>query len=132
MKEGPIMMMLLASLLLAFTVGDTQLVCNLNVLTPAERQEYGARTERLMSSVVKIEDVAHGYRLHFGPGLQVTDLLQWIDAERRCCPFLDFETRLEREGGARWLQMTGPAGVKAFLKEEIGAFREQGSSARGR
>lgn len=123
------MVALLVSLLIVQAVPDTPIACNLNALSAIEQQQHAARTGRLMSAVVKVEDVANGYRLHFGPDLLAADLLRWIDAERRCCPFLDFEMRLERENGARWLQLTGREGVKAFLSEEFKAVRTRSRSS---
>jgi hypothetical protein len=46
-------------------------------------------------------------------------LLRWVERERRCCSFLDFEIRLGRQEGEQWLQMTGCDGVKAFLAAEF-------------
>ena len=115
---------MLASLLLTGAVQGTPIFCNLKALTAAERHEHATRTVRLISAVVNVENVAGGYRLHFNAALPAADILQWIDAERRCCPFMDFEMRLERENGPRWLQLTGREGVKAFLSKEIKAAHE--------
>jgi hypothetical protein len=118
------MIMLCASLLLAGAPPDTPIACNLNALSAVERQQHAARSERLKEAVVKVEEVADGYRLFFDPTLSPAELFAWIEAERRCCPFLDFELRLERENGMRQLQLTGREGVKAFIAEEIGAVRK--------
>jgi hypothetical protein len=50
-----------------------------------------------------------------------TDVLQAIataiDAERQCCPFLQFELTVEPRGGSVWLAVRGPAGAKEALTE---------------
>src|SRR5881397_932057 len=96
-------------------VADSPIICNLNALTPAERTEHATLTKRLAASVVRVEEVEGGYRIHLSPDLAPGELLQWVDAERRCCPFLDFEIRLARENSGRWLQLTGREGVREFL-----------------
>jgi hypothetical protein len=104
---------------LAQAATESPIMCKLNVLTSAERAAHAATTKKLAAAVVKVEDVEGGYRIHLTNALAPGELLQWVDAERRCCPFLDFEVRLARENGARWLQMTGREGVKEFLAAEF-------------
>jgi hypothetical protein len=118
--EG-IVKILLAAMLLFGSVQETPIVCNVSALTTAERQQHAARSERLKSAIVRIEDVTGGYRLYLNSALPVADLLAWVEGERRCCAFLDFEIGLAREDGARWLQMTGREGVKEFLSQEMKA-----------
>lgn len=98
---------------------ESPIMCNLKALTPAERTAHAATTKKMAAAVVKVEDVEGGYRLHLNNTLAAGELLQWVEAERRCCPFLDFEVRLAREDGARTLQMTGRQGVKEFLAAEF-------------
>jgi len=44
-------------------------------------------------------------------------LLEFIAAERRCCPFLSFEIAFEPHAGPLWLRMRGSPRVKAFIAE---------------
>jgi len=120
------MLFLIASLMLIGNVRETPIVCNLNALTAAEREQHAATGGRLKAAVVRIDDLPDGYRLYLDSSLPAGELLTWVEAERRCCPFLDFEIRLEREDGKRWLQLTGREGVKAFLQQEIAALRGSG------
>ena len=108
-----------AATTLAQPAAESPIMCNLQALTPAERTAHAATTKKLAAAVMKVEDVDGGYRIHVNGTLAASELLQWVDAERRCCPFLDFEVRLAREDGARWLQMTGRPGVKAFMAAEF-------------
>jgi hypothetical protein len=39
-----------------------------------------------------------------------------INAERQCCRFLRFVLTVEPDGGALWLDITGPPGTIAFLE----------------
>lgn len=109
----------IAATTLAQPAAESPIMCNLKALTSAERTAHAATTKKLAGAVVKVEDVEGGYRIHLNATLAASELLQWVDAERRCCPFLDFEVRLAREDGARTLQMTGRQGVKEFLAAEF-------------
>jgi len=106
-------------LMMAAAVTESPIVCNLNALSQAERDEHVADTKRLRAAIDRIEEVDDGYRWHLGPLTAAADLLRWVERERRCCAFLDFEIRLGREGRDLWLQMTGRDGVKAFLAAEF-------------
>ena len=44
-------------------------------------------------------------------------LLEFIAAERRCCPVLTFELAFELHGGPLWLRLCGSPPVKAFIAE---------------
>jgi hypothetical protein len=48
-------------------------------------------------------------------------LAEWIDQERRCCPFFDIDLRVEHDGGALWLRLTGRPGTKEFIRAEAEA-----------
>ncbi len=52
-------------------------------------------------------------------------LAEWTIQERMCCPFLDIDLRLEREGGPLWLRLTGRNGTKEFIKMEAAAWISQ-------
>jgi hypothetical protein len=47
------------------------------------------------------------------------ELAEWVDAERKCCPFFDFHIDLEREGSMLWLRLTGQNGIKQFIQMEF-------------
>src|SRR5918997_530838 len=85
-------------------------------------REYAIRSEELASGIfAAVEDIAelpdgYGYRFS-GDGNQLEQLLEFIAAERRCCPFLTFEIVFEPHGGPLWLRMRGSPRVKAFIAE---------------
>lgn len=67
-----------------------------------------------------VEPLAGGYRWFFrdGPDL-VARLGAVIDAERRCCRFLQFTLAAEPDLGSVILDVTGPAGAREFLESWI-------------
>jgi hypothetical protein len=113
------MWLLLALVASVSGVTESPIICNLNALTKAEREQHALMTKQLETAVIKVEEVNGGYRIYLRPSMPAGALLTWVESERRCCPFLDFEIRLERENGTRWLQLTGREGVKRFLTAEF-------------
>ena len=95
------------------------LACDLFALTKEQRHQHAALIEQLIRMIQDVQELADGYMLRWRLDDQswqtVTD---WIQLERRCCPFLTFTLRLE-PGEPLALQLTGPGGVKEFLTAEL-------------
>lgn len=111
-----------AAAIVALTIGIAQespLICNLQALTPAEREQHQLLTRRLKTAVVSGDELEAGYRFRLRGGLSFIELATWADFERRCCPFFDVSIGQEREGGTLWIQLTGRPGVKDFVRSEL-------------
>jgi hypothetical protein len=115
---------MLLPLVVAAAVAQSPIMCNLNALSAAEREQHAAATVRLKAAMVRAEELKDGFRFFLRADMPITDLFRWIEREQRCCPFLDFEVRIDRENGARWLQLTGREAVKEFLAAEFGAAKQ--------
>jgi hypothetical protein len=94
-----------------------QLACT---LTGAEQVTRQAEVNELFTHVQQVDELADGYALRFpGSDAWANALLQFTSFERRCCPFFTFVLVFEPEQGAIWLQLRGPDGVKAIIKDMI-------------
>jgi hypothetical protein len=72
----------------------------------------------LFAAVEEVAELLDGYGYRFpSDGSQLEPFLEFIAAERRCCPFLTFELAFEPHGGPLWLRMRGSPRVKAFITE---------------
>jgi hypothetical protein len=85
-------------------------------------RDYAIRSEELagglFAMVEEIVELPDGYAFRFaGADGPLESLLEFIAAERRCCPFLTFEIAFEPHGGPLWLRMRGSPRVKAFIAE---------------
>jgi hypothetical protein len=94
--------------------------CNAFALSPEARkrhfEEVGPALLKLKKSTRELPD---GYEFEFPPDKAAYRLLTgWIIDERLCCPFLEIDLRLNREGGPLWLRLTGRPGTKEFIKED--------------
>jgi hypothetical protein len=94
--------------------------CNLKALTPEERVRQHELAQAIAGSKLETKELTDGYAFRLQPEkVSITDLAEWVGAERKCCPFFDFEISLGREGGALWLKLTGAEGVKDFMRHEL-------------
>ena len=112
--------MFAAVLAVAVVASPEPLACNLHALDPAQRARHQVLTEKLRTSVVELRELDTGFGLHVDASkMPLTELAEWIDAERRCCPFLTLELATEPHQGPVWLRLTGPAGAKELLRAEL-------------
>jgi hypothetical protein len=73
-----------------------------------------------MAAVRERRELTDGYAfLIAASAVTLPEAAEWVDMERRCCPFLTIQ--LETPGGEDdwWLRLSGPAGAKAFLAAEF-------------
>lgn len=90
-------------------------------LTAAELERRRALVEALSSSISATEPIDDGYRLTFeGADDILTDIVNLIRLERKCCPFLRFQLTAAPHEGELVLTLTGPAGTRQFLEVELG------------
>lgn len=99
------------------------LFCDMTVFSAEERERHIAAIGQMLAAVREAQEIADGYAFRFEPDAEVLlKLAQFIAGERLCCPFLNFDLRVEAEGGPVWLRLIGPEGVKEFLRIELSGF----------
>ncbi len=95
--------------------------CNMSAIPPEERGQHVAAIEAVFGAAQEIRELPDGYSFRLANEtallLKVADFLA---KERLCCPFFGFGLRIEPDGGAVWLSLTGREGIKPFIQEEIG------------
>jgi hypothetical protein len=87
--------------------------------------EFAARkeriTEELFANVEQVDELPDGFAFRFPPDEPwPVKIIEFVIAERQCCPFFRFEVVFEPNGGPLWLRLTGEKGAKAFLASELG------------
>jgi hypothetical protein len=98
--------------------------CDLTALDAQERQRYERVREQLQRSVEKVREVDNGYVfLHSADVSTLLMLAEFIRLESRCYPFLCFALKAVSLYGPAWLTVTGPEGVKEFLRAELSIDR---------
>jgi len=102
---------------------ETPLACDRSALSSEQRKrhfdELGAA---LLSLKRSTNELAGGFEFEFPADAAVYQLLaEWVGGERLCCPFFDINLHVEKEGGPMRLRLTGPEGVKQFIKADFPA-----------
>jgi hypothetical protein len=93
--------------------------CDLTVLTGEERTRQSALAQSLRAAVRDVHETAEGYELTLDPHSDIVKKLRdFLTIEKRCCPFLEFAVSSSEDGTV--VGITGPDGVKEFLKAEYG------------
>ncbi|MBO9600795.1 MAG: hypothetical protein J7559_23605 [Cohnella sp.] len=94
--------------------------CCRTVFTKEERERYKNIWERLSSRRVAIAELENGYQHQFPGDAETLRLVyEWVNMERRCCPFLTFAVIARHEDEPIMLTLTGDEAVQAFLRTEM-------------
>ena len=73
---------------------------------------------KIRDAVSEVTELSDGFRYQFASEVElIAELVNLIQLEHQCCPFLTFRLTVEPGDGAVFLEMTGPAGTKEFLAE---------------
>jgi hypothetical protein len=92
---------------------------HLPIACSLDARELAARQHEIRSSVLaeaeSVERLPNGYRWRFRGSDLLARLGVLIDAERRCCQFLQFSLFAEAGLGAVTVDVTGPEGTTEFL-----------------
>jgi hypothetical protein len=108
----------------ASSAKEPPFACDRLALTSAERRRhFGELGPALVAARSGVRELPNGYEFQF-PSDQKTFAMvaEWMEQERRCCPFFDFDLRVEHGGGAVSLRVTGRPGTKEFMQAEGGAW----------
>jgi hypothetical protein len=99
---------------------DGEFACYLLALSAAERVRHKELLHRLRPSAHEISELPDGYvfRLN-GDGISFIEAAEWVELERRCCPFLAFQLQIAGGENGFVLGVTGPAGAKPFIDSEL-------------
>lgn len=97
------------------TFVELGIACNLT--DPEFQRRRADLLNTFQGALLETRELDDGYAYRFpSEGNRIAELAQLIAFERQCCPFLQFNMRLEPANGPIWLELTGPEGTKAFLR----------------
>ena len=101
---------------------DMPIACSLSPDAIAARK--AGLLPGLAARATAVDELPDGLRLRFEPanGL-LSDIAAVVDAERQCCRFLQFDLKVEQDGGPVALSLTGPPGTREFVSALIAGKR---------
>ena len=92
------------------------IACNLKALTSEQRKSLDRVGEHVISAITATRELTDGYAFLVDPSkASVTDVAQWLDLWRRCCPFYEFQVDLHGADATLWLSVKGRPGVKEYI-----------------
>jgi hypothetical protein len=100
------------------TYKNSGLACKLTSPELRERKETVLRS--LKTQILDRKEIKNGVALKFiGSDELLEELVEFIKTERECCGFFDFTLSISGDKSEVWLEITGPKGVKEFIKTEL-------------
>lgn len=104
------------SVVMPDTMKMRELSCKLT--SPELRKRKEEVIAVLKSKMQETQELANGYKYKFDATDEMLDqLTAFLKSERACCDFFDFNLALTDK--IVWLSITGPDGVKDFIKTEL-------------
>jgi hypothetical protein len=101
----------------AEVLGEVALACS---LTADELRVRGEENTSLFARAHDVQELADGYRFAFpADAVAAQDLLQFILAERACCPFFTFELAFPCPHQSVHLTVRGREGVKEIVRASV-------------
>ena len=99
---------------------ESPFYCDRAALSPAERtRHFDVLGPALIARRQAVRELAEGYEIRFASDKQTfQDLVEFVEAERRCCPFFDITLRMTPEQGPLWVRFTGRPGTKQFIEAD--------------
>ncbi len=101
-------------------IEDQPIVCDLTAIPADIRKQHVLTAPRIFEAAQEIRELPNGYafRLPNDPDMFMA-LANFVEHERRCCPFWAFGLTVEPHGGPLWLQLTGVEGAKQLLETAL-------------
>lgn len=85
-----------------------------------ERERWLALGIRVYSAVEELQELPGGYAFRLpNDAATFVATAEYVTLDRLCCAFLCWDLRVEPDGGAVWLRLTGPEGTKELLRSTL-------------
>jgi hypothetical protein len=96
------------------------IACTPGAIDPADRAAHFELARTLLSSCSATrEPLPNGISFRL-PSNALEAVMRFVANERKCCPFMTFDIRVQANGGPVLLNMTGPAGTCEVIEAELG------------
>ena len=122
----PALLLIFASASLAQFKPAAPLACDLKAFQLEERKHWRQLLDQLSAAVLEVRELSNGYALHINTRrMSVVEVAEWVDLERKCCPFFNFQLDLHGDDGTLWLGLAGREGVKEFIMVDFRSLRDK-------
>jgi hypothetical protein len=100
------------------TATDIPISCDLTAIPAERRAAHEAAAPVLLRGALAFSELPGGYAFRF-PAEQLLEVAEFVDCERRCCPFFTFQLDVPPGHTPLELRITGPEGVKEMFAAEL-------------
>jgi hypothetical protein len=102
-------------------LSNSGFTCNIDGIPAKDRAHYEELVESLRHAILEKRELTNGYAFRVDTThIRTDELVEWIELEKRCCPFFGFVLRWDQQNGPVWLNLEGPDGIKDFILDEFG------------
>jgi len=95
------------------------IACVVSALTEDERKRRFELINIISQKKASVNELEKGYSFEFSDADVWTLATEFVILESKCCPFLKFALVWEAENVGIRIEITGPNGVKEFIKAEM-------------
>lgn len=98
--------------------------CDLTQLTEAERKRLDLLVEWLQVGIEDIIECSDGFEFLLDPRCAISrHVTEFVEMERRCCPFLDFRIGDDPSHSGPKVRVGGSGDAKVFVASHFGIRR---------
>ena len=98
--------------------------CDLEALTPQQRERHHQLAQELRPLVAKFRELADGYAAEFRSSHAIeSSIEEFLKLEKLCCPFLELKIENQNSDDAEQVHVvfiTGSGEIKPFIRVEFG------------
>ncbi len=98
---------------------EIPIICIPEALTAKQHQRLSELHEMLPQIVSSITPIDDGYTLHLHEDVAIMLLVEYVQLEHLCCPFLSFSLRVNAGEKSIKLDISGGDGVKEFVYQTL-------------
>jgi hypothetical protein len=93
----------------------------MKAMTPAQRKRHAeVLSPALKSAKLNTSELPDEYAFQLPSDAKTfATVSEWVGNERLCCPFFEFDIHVGDNSAPIVLRITGPEGVKQFIKAEL-------------
>jgi hypothetical protein len=100
---------------------ESPIACTLNDAEMRERRK--TILDAFRGATIDVTSLPLGYVYHFAPTSAVlAQIVELVDLERQCCPFLAFKIAVAANNQAICLEVTGPPEAKPMIADFFGSL----------
>ena len=102
------------------------IACVPDAIDPSERTAHFELARNLLSNCATgRQSLPNGIAFRLPPD-SLAAVAKFVANERKCCPFMTFDIKVEPNDGAIVLCMTGPTGTREVVEAELGLHGQCG------